>query len=236
MSLPIQLTLHQGFDYWTVIDANRVVKNQASYYWVRCRCGETRLVRVTDLIGHKSQSCGCLQREIARKRLIIHNDSVHRSRNPLYYIWRALKDRCLNSHNKDYEYYGGRGITLCDEWKNRYVCFRNWAMSHGYQPGLVIDRENNDLGYFPENCRFVTVIESHNNMSSNHILTAFHESKSIAEWVRDPRCRVKYSTLKQRINCKHWDHEKAITTPPVGYPRIRSQDRSLHGLLPMTLK
>lgn len=71
-------------------------------------------------------------------------------------VWTGVKQRCLNSKTKDYERYGGRGITICDEWKKDFVTFYNWAMNNGYKEGLEIDRIDNDGNYEPKNCRFVT--------------------------------------------------------------------------------
>ena len=76
--------------------------------------------------------------------------------HPLYPVWSAMKTRCLNKNHRDYKYYGGRGITVCKDWINSAENFINWALSSGWVPGLQIDRENNDCGYHPDNCRFVT--------------------------------------------------------------------------------
>ena len=73
----------------------------------------------------------------------------------LYNVWAAMKQRCLNSKNKDYGRYGGRGITVCVDWMN-FDPFREWALSHGYADGLTIERVGNDKGYEPENCEWKT--------------------------------------------------------------------------------
>ena len=75
--------------------------------------------------------------------------------HPLYIVWYNMKARCYNPNNKDYKYYGGRGIAVCDEWENPNV-FVKWALENGWEQGLVTDRTNNDEGYGPHNCRFVT--------------------------------------------------------------------------------
>ena len=83
----------------------------------------------------------------------------------LYTIWTSIKKRTLNPKNKRYNDYGGRGITICEEWKNDFMSFYNWALSNGYEEnkGLSIDRIDNDGGYSPENCRWTTkTIQSRN--------------------------------------------------------------------------
>lgn len=87
---------------------------------------------------------------------------VLQKRSRLYRIWSCMKTRCTNPKNNSYKYYGARGFCLCDEWQD-FAVFRAWALSHGYEPGLKIDRADNDQGYFPENCRFATDQEQMQN-------------------------------------------------------------------------
>jgi len=99
--------------------------------------------------GVKAKSCGC-------NKNIKHGDRKIR----LYGVWTNIKTRCTNPNNKRYKDYGGRGITICPEWANDYIVFRDWSLSNGYQEGLQINRINNNGNYCPENCNFVTAKEN----------------------------------------------------------------------------
>lgn len=129
----------------------------------------------------------------------------------LYYVWKAMKSRCLNSKDKSFLYYGGRGITICEEWLV-FSVFENWALSNGYTEGLQLDREDNSAGYSPLNCRWVTRSKNMNNTRKALILEAFGESKTLQEWFEDERCGVSsYNTLYSRIT-SGLNPEYAITT------------------------
>jgi len=83
-----------------------------------------------------------------------HGDYCNHKTTKLCGVWQSMKQRVLNPHSPSYHNYGGRGITICDKWMN-YIPFKAWALSHGYKEGLTIERINNDLGYYPENCCFM---------------------------------------------------------------------------------
>lgn len=100
----------------------------------------------------------------------------------LYMVWCTMKQRCLNPNNKQYAYYGGRGIAICDEWVNDYSAFREWATDNGYQKGLQIDRIDNDGNYEPSNCRWVDRITQSNNKSSNIVLEYNGKSQTLQQW------------------------------------------------------
>lgn len=129
-----------------------------------CDCGNLCVTEGAKLRKHNTRSCGCLHDETARKRLTIHGKSETR----LYAIWKALKQRCYNHSDKDYDRYGGRGITVCSEWLHSFQAFFDWSMTNGYDENALtgqctIDRIDNDKGYSPDNCRWVDMkVQRHN--------------------------------------------------------------------------
>lgn len=111
-------------------------------------------------------------------------------------VWAAMIRRCQNKNSDGYRYYGGRGITVCNEWKDASV-FIKWALDNGYKDGLKIDRINNNGMYEPSNCRFITHKENCRNRRSSHLITINGVTKSLIEWVEFSG--IGLSTIKHRI-------------------------------------
>ncbi len=132
----------------------------------------------------------------------------------IYMRWATMKRRCFNPSCDKWEYYGGRGITVCSEWKNSFMAFEKWAMENGYSDGLELDRINRDGNYEPSNVRFVTRTENSQNKSNNVPVTAFGETKVASEWLRTFPVAVSRNAFFTRLRAG-WDHEKALTTPPL---------------------
>ncbi|WP_050508105.1 hypothetical protein [Pseudomonas syringae] len=190
-----------------VIDDQAITVGKSLRVLCRCDCGTEKLVGVFEITKSLTASCGCLVRETASRLNLIHGGEGSR----LYTVWHGMKTRCTDPNSQNYHRYGGRGITVCDEWAGDFAVFRSWAIQNGYDDLLQIDRINVDGGYCPENCRFVTPMVNANNRGNNVLLSAFEEIKTMRDWSRDERCAVSYSTLKKRIKAGRFTHEEAIT-------------------------
>lgn len=145
----------QIFGRLTVVNFSHMVAKH-SYWNCVCECGKTHKVRSDCLKNGLVKSCGCLNSEA---KVTTHG----KSKTKLYHVWASMKDRCNNPNNKrGARYYQPKGITYCKEWES-FEPFHEWAISHGYEEGLTLDRINNDGNYEPSNCRWVTMKVQNNN-------------------------------------------------------------------------
>ncbi len=111
------------------------------------------------------------------------------SDSKLYKVWYAMKSRCYNVNYKTYRHYGGRGITICDEWLDSFQVFETWALNNGYEEGLSIERIDVNGNYCPENCTWATQMEQCNNMRRNIYVTYLGKTQTLAQWARElSRC------------------------------------------------
>lgn len=121
-----------------------------------------------------------------------------------------MKERCLSPGSHAYALYGGRGITVCDEWRNSFDAFRDWALTHGYSEDLSIDRIDVDGDYCPENCRWADAITQSNNTRCNHMLTYSGRTMSVSRWAVE--IGISRGTLVSRLSAG-WSVQQAIETP-----------------------
>lgn len=135
------------------------------------------------------------------------------SNTKLYYIYHNIKTRCYNSNSTNYIYYGARGISMCDEWLESFLTFREWAFNNGYKEGqgLSIDRIDVNGNYEPNNCRWVDNKTQQNNKSDNHYITYNNKTQTLGQWAEE-LC-IHRQTLSNRIYRNGWSIDKAFTTP-----------------------
>ena len=176
----------------------------------KCECGTITAAAIYHVNKGNTKSCGC-----ARWKWSLHGHARKGNVHPLNALWRLMRQRCSNPNRDHYQRYGGRGIRVCSEWNQSFESFMDWALNNGWEPGLEIDRIDNDGNYEPENCRFTTRKQQSRNHSRNRIVEAFGESKILKEWSEDDRCQVTYDALFQRIKAG-WNPEEAISTPKRG--------------------
>lgn len=178
----------------------------------RCDCGKETIVQKASITSGRTQSCGCLQREMASKASKKHG----MSHTGIYKIWNAMRQRCENPNVKGFRHYGATGITACKGW----LTFDNFFADLGHRPrGKSLDRIDNSLGYFCghcsecvsyaqlDNCRWATRREQANNTHRNRFVTFNGQIHSIAEWAR--RLGIAPNTLHTRLTT--WSLESAMT-------------------------
>jgi hypothetical protein len=203
----------------------------------KCECGTVKDFPVNSLVKGMT-SCGCLALENSRKMTVKHGLSQH----PLYRVWKFMLNRCCDKNAKDYSDYGGRGIRVCKDWRDPETglrAFVDWANSlpkgKEWQKGMQLDRRENNKGYSPDNCQFVTSVDNHRNTRTNVLcplptwLTA-KELKYLQPYIkqengapcallrdlwelRSPK-KLSYYTVYMRYKKLEWDLLEALTTLP----------------------
>ena len=172
----------------------------------KCVCGKELILSRSDLTKKQIKSCGCLTKKLIDEANVTHGLSKTR----LYHIWANIKDRCLNSKSSSYKYYGERGITICDEWKNDFIEFRDWALDNGYKEDLSIERINVNGNYEPNNCCWIPLKNQCKNTRWNKYYTLNGETHSTVEW--SILLGGTEALVGRRLK-DGWDLERALTTP-----------------------
>lgn len=133
-------------------------KTRGSYWLCACSCGKNTVTSAAALRDGNAVSCGCFRNERISQGKTKHGYSMSKTGtpHPLYRVWETMKARCHRLNQKDWKYYGARGVSVCNEWRNSSVAFIEWALANGWEQGLTLDRRDNNGNYEPSNCRFVT--------------------------------------------------------------------------------
>lgn len=201
-----KLNIKKGsvFNMLTVIEETDMIelpsgqKNRA--FLCKCKCGNKKVVRLSHLCRGRIKSCGCLRGVKHEKKDV-----------KLYNSYRAMKNRCSKNYSEKHLYYD-RGISVCEEWKKDFSLFRSWAKENGFKEGLTIDRIDNDKGYFPENCRWVTQLVNCNNRRNTVMVCHNGENVSLSLLLHELNRHEDYELIYSRIK-RGWSFDKAFNKP-----------------------
>ena len=176
-------------------------KNGFSYWLCKCSCGKEKIIRKSHLMSGKIKSCGCLVKDC--KSRYKHNKSKTR----LYRIYLNMKNRCYWKNHKQFNLWGGKGIVVCEEWKNDFMSFYNWAINNGYKDNLTIDRIDCNGNYEPLNCRWVDSKEQANNTKTVRYFEYNGERGTI--WFFSKKYNKSEKLIRNRIQ-QGWSIKDAI--------------------------
>ena len=178
-------------------------KKDAVYWLCVCDCGNLTEVKGTSLRCGATTSCGCYRLVKVKNATTKHGYSNNR----LHKTWRGILYRCYNKDDPSYNYYGGRAITICDEWLHDFKVFYNWAINNGYKESLTIDRIDVNGNYEPSNCRWVDMKIQSRNKRNNINYTIDGETHCIIDWCKI--LNLNYHTVYTRIH-RGWAIGKAL--------------------------
>lgn len=207
------------FGYWTVlkkIEPKYVHGYPRPMYLCKCKCGNIGKVGARELMSGHSKSCGCLSAEMLSKMRYKHGETGTK----LYWAYSHMIERCYNKNDKSYYNYGGRGITVCDEWREKpdgINNFFNWAKSSGYDENnkdLSLDRIDVNGNYEPNNCRWVDRYVQANNKRNNIELNVYGHRLTPKQFSRE--FNYNYQTTLDRVN-REWTVEEMLAIDPTVY-------------------
>lgn len=202
------------FNYLTIIkEVSSHLKDGGRCVEAKCRCGSVKTYILIKLKKGITKSCGCYKGDKG-KHLVKHGLTYH----PLSDIWSAIIQRCTNPKNKAYRYYGGRGVTICDEWRNDFKPFYDWCMMNGWEKGMEVDKDIKGTGflYSPEMCIVTTQRLNRTYDKTSKVVEYMGGSKTTVEWAY--MYGLSSHTVWNRLNIG-WDIERALKTPVKRKPR-----------------
>ena len=201
---------------WLILAEAERDKNGQRQYLCRCDCGTERVVRKFPLLYGKTLSCGCLVVEVVSSVNVRRTRHGHAKDNRVtkeYRAWAGMKSRCYDPKLSDYGIYGGRGITVCERWRDS---FEHFLQDVGMCPGVgrewSIDRIDSNGHYEPGNVRWATAKEQSNNTRANRLLTVDGITANVVQW--SEMTGINRGTIQHRLN-RGWSESDAVKTPPM---------------------
>lgn len=188
------------------LHSKRYGKSTAWYWECACECGNRTEVLAWNLTAGKVKSCGCLSVDMVRARSTTHGGSE----TPEFEVWLGIRSRCFNEGDTYFARYGGRGITMCDRWRDDFAAFLA-DMGKRPSPSHSIERKDNDGHYEPGNCMWANAKQQARNRSSTLRVTIGEETKSLAEWAE--QFGQPYARVLQRIRKRGWSPLDALQAP-----------------------
>ncbi len=179
--------------------------------WVcKCDCGGPEIIATgSDLHSGDKRSCGCLRREISSKKAATHGMARNDETSAECNVWSRMKARCYNPKTSNYANYGGRGIKVCDRWRDSFINFIS-DMGARPSPNHSIDRIDNDGDYCPENCRWATLSEQNSNTRRNRFIEFNGQKKTLSQWGNETGLGMLNIWNRLKLG---WSVERALTEP-----------------------
>lgn len=194
------------------ISSDLGTSKQGRFVLCKCQCGNIKKIRMACLKRGDTISCGCYSSKMSKERNTTHG----MSHTPIHQIWTSMLERCYNSNCKAYKNYGGRGVTVCNEWRFDFTKFYQWAIRNGWERGLHVDKDikGDSLLYSPDTCLIVSAKENHRKRRSSRIVEYKGEKRCMAEW-----CDIlsfPYNLTRQRIDRDGLSVEQAFNYKKTG--------------------
>jgi hypothetical protein len=181
-----------GKRFGKLVVVSRAYGEFKSVKWLcECDCGKFNIITTASLICGNTKSCGCLRQSGDYCR------THGQSKSKLWGTWCSMRSRCRYPKKKDYKHYGGRGISVCEDWSNDFMTFYNWSLENGYREGLTIDRIDNDGNYEPSNCRWIPFSQQSINRRNVTRITIGDETNVLRYWCR--KYQLNYTSIKYRL-------------------------------------
>jgi hypothetical protein len=209
MARPLDL---EGSRFGRLLVVHREPSDGRGRLWrAICDCGEERVLETYSLTSGGTASCGCFARERSAQRATTHG----RSRSQEHITWKAVKQRCYDENARNYKWYGGRGIEVCERWRDS---FENFLADMGPKPSNdhSIDRKDSNGDYCPENCRWATLQEQRRNQSNNRLLEIHGIVGSLVEW--SEVSGIPAEVIRGRLDRCEWTPYDAVTKPVRRWP------------------